>query len=111
MTGRRPREECEEGGDECVDGRRRRTGLARFGVPGEYLVEFFEIDVGEVILEAQGHPTVVRTGRSESSKGRIEKGIWIEITTAVRLSWSKHRYTLDKVRNPSLNASIIGGWH
>jgi hypothetical protein len=28
-----------------------------------------------VILEAQGHPTIVRTGMFESSKGRIEKGV------------------------------------
>ena len=52
MIGRRPREECEERGDKCVDRHGRRTWLASFRVPSEYLVELLEIDVSEVILEA-----------------------------------------------------------
>ena len=107
MTGRRLREECEERGDECVDGHRRRTWLPRFSVPGEYLVEFFEIYVGEVILEAYGHPTVVRTARESQARDASREAM-DEITILDLLSRSKCRYKLDKIRYPSLSASITG---
>jgi hypothetical protein len=52
VIGWRASEQCEEGSDKCVERRGRRTFVARLRVPGKYLVEFFEINICEVIFEA-----------------------------------------------------------
>jgi hypothetical protein len=58
----RAREEREERSDQRVDGCARRAFVAGFGVPGEHFVEFFEVDVCEVIFETRGYPIVIRAG-------------------------------------------------